>query len=72
MSETDLSAQVDAICRENERLTERVAALESELAKVRELAAAVVRSHDAPGGCRGQVGWTAMQSLSDHLNGEAA
>lgn len=45
-----------------------LAALRAKLAKLRDLAAEVVRTHDAPGGCRGQVGWTAMESLATYLS----
>lgn len=43
-------------------------ALRSDVAKLRKLAAEVVRTHDAPGGCRGPVGWTAMGRLAEYLS----
>lgn len=47
-----------------------VARLTLALSEARQRVAAVVQSHDAPGGCRGPVGYTAMGQLAEWLERE--
>lgn len=66
----DANAELARLRHENERLRTLARDRDDVLAewsKVRELVAAVVQSHDAPGGCRGPVGYTAMGDLAEWL-----